>query len=65
MTRCVFPFFHKGLPFEFILFISKGGTLMKKCFLEGLETHFDILHYQLKNAIKVVGQFFAYITWAK
>ena len=41
---------------------------MKKCFLEAKETHPDILcggnrnPYQLK---KVVGQFFAYFTWAK
>ena len=44
---------------------------MKKCFLEGPETHPDNLRgghrnqYQFKNAIKMVGQFFAYITWAK
>ena len=46
------------------------GTLIK-CFLEAKETHPNILRgghrnpYQLENAIKVVGQFFAFITWTK
>ena len=50
---------------------SKVGHLRKKCFIEGPETHPDILcgghrnPYQLENAVKVVGQFFANITWAK
>ena len=62
-------FFHKGPPFwinlKFMLFLIKKG------FLGAKETHPDILRgglrnpYQLKNAIKNVGQFFAYITWAK
>ena len=44
---------------------------MIKCFIEGPETHPDILHgghrnlYQLENAIKSGGTVFAYITWAK
>ena len=48
-----------------------GGTFMKKCFLGAKETHPDILHgghrnpNQLENAVKVMGQFFAYITLAK
>ena len=43
----------------------------KKCFLGAKKTHPDTLRgehrnpYQLENALKVVGQFFAYITWAK
>ena len=40
---------------------SKGDPYEKKCFIEGLETHPDILHgghrnpYQLENAIKSGG----------
>ena len=50
---------------------SKGGPLWKKCFLRAKETPLDILRcghrnpYQLENTKKKVGQFFAYITWAK
>ena len=45
--------------------------LKKKCFVEVPETHPDILrgargtHTDWKMQQKVVGQFFAYITWAK
>ena len=44
----------------------KGGTLMKKCFIEGPETHPDILSgghrnpYQLENAINSGGTVFCF-----
>jgi hypothetical protein len=47
---------------------SKGGPLWKKCFIEALETHPDILGgghrnpYQLENAIKSGGTVFLLIS---
>ena len=68
--RVYFRAFYKTLfsrvptlnSFEFSL--SKRGTLTKKCFLEGPETHPDILcgghrnQYQFTNAIKSGGTVF-------
>ena len=57
---------------SFTFLFSKGGIFMKKVFSGAKETHHDFLHgghgesYQLKKCKKkVVGQIFAFITWAK
>ncbi len=65
--------FHKGPLFEFIYisFLQRGDPYGKKCFLE-LRKHTLIFcmvvigtHTNWKMQQKVVGQFFAYIAWAK
>ena len=64
----VFP---QLLEHAFFIRVETEKLNEKFCFLGAKETFPDILHgghrnpYQLENAIKLVGQFFANITWAK